>query len=133
MIDHEELRRTFARQGAVAHLGIQLVSIGEAEIVLDLPFRPELSQHHGFFHGGIVSTLLDTACGYAALSVAPPGTSVLSVEFKINFLAPARGALMRGVGRVVRAGRTISVSQGEASVDGVPCATMLATMILRHG
>ena len=122
---------SFARQGAMGLLGATIERVEPGAVTLAVPFRAELSQQHGFFHGGIVATLLDTACGYAAVERAAPGASVLTVEFKLNFTAPARGALLRVTGRVVKAGRTLTICLGEAEVDGAPCATMLATMMTR--
>lgn len=126
-------RRSFARQGASAHLGITLDHLAPGEAGFGLPWRPDVGQQHGAFHGGLIATLLDTACGYAALTLMHPGAEVMSVEFKVNFMAPARGERLLARGRVLRAGRTLTTCQGDASVlrDGaeVPVAVMLATMI----
>jgi uncharacterized protein (TIGR00369 family) len=107
------VRASFDRQTAMATLGVTLTHVAPGEVVLELPFRAELTQQHGFLHAGIVTAVLDSACGYAALSLMEPGAAVLSVEFKVNLLAPARGREFRAVGRVVRAGRTITVVSGE--------------------
>jgi uncharacterized protein (TIGR00369 family) len=115
--DYEQrVRASFARQAAMATLGATLARIAPGEVALQLPFRSELTQQHGFLHAGIITTVMDTACGYAALSLMERGAAVLSVEFKVNLLAPARGNLFRAIGRVVRAGRTVTVVSGELRV-----------------
>jgi uncharacterized protein (TIGR00369 family) len=115
--DYEQrVRASFARQAAMATLGATLARVAPGEVALELPFRSELTQQHGFLHAGIITSVMDTACGYAALSLMERGAAVLSVEFKVNLLAPARGNLFRAIGRVVRAGRTVTVVSGELRV-----------------
>jgi uncharacterized protein (TIGR00369 family) len=109
----QRVRSSFARQAAMRTLGVTLERVAPGEVDLTLPFRAELTQQHGFLHAGIVTAVVDSACGYAALSLMEPGAAVLSVEFKVQLLAPARGAWFRGLGRVVRAGRTLTVVAGE--------------------
>ncbi|HYP53222.1 MAG TPA: PaaI family thioesterase [Pyrinomonadaceae bacterium] len=127
------VRESFARQSLMETIGARLVSVAPGEVEIALPFRNELTQQHGFLHAGIVTTIADTACGYAALSLMADESDVLSVEFKINLLAPARGERLRALGRVVRAGRTLTVCVGDvfASSGGEEklVATMLATMM----
>lgn len=127
------VRTSFARQGAMTLLGASVDQVAPGQVDLLLPFRPDLSQQHGLFHGGFIATLCDSACGYAALTLMPAGSEVLTVEFKINFMAPARGDYLLARGRVVRSGRTVTVCQGEVlMVDGgqeQTVATMLATMM----
>lgn len=94
-------------------LGASIESVLPGEVVLGLPFRAELTQQHGFLHAGIVTSVVDSACGYAALTLMEPGAAVLSVEFKVNLLAPARGTHFRAIGKVVRAGKTVTVVTGE--------------------
>ena len=117
----------------MAMLGARLTRVAAGEIEIRVPFRPDLTQQHGFLHAGVVTSALDSACGYAAFSLMPEGAGVLTLEFKTNFLAPARGEELIARGRVVRAGRTITVCQAEASMltDGAenPVATMLATIM----
>ena len=126
------VRASFAAQGAMAHLGAELTDLGPGHCVIVLPFRPELTQQDGFFHGGVVTTIADSAAGFAAFTLMPPGARVLSVELKINFLAPARGERLLATGRVERAGRTLSVVQARVeAVEGgtaTEVAILMATM-----
>jgi uncharacterized protein (TIGR00369 family) len=121
-------REGFAAQGAMAHLGAELAEISPGRCVVALPFRPELTQQDGFFHGGVVTTIADSAAGFAAFTLMPPGARVLSVELKINFLAPARGERLLATGRVERAGRTLSVVQ--ARVEAIEGGTATEVAIL---
>ncbi len=127
------VRASFAKQQFMATLGAQLERVTPGEVVIDLPFDPALTQQHGFLHAGAVTAVVDSACGYAALSLMPPDTAVLSVEFKLNLLAPAVGEHFRGGGRVLRSGRTLTVCSGElwATQSGreVVVAVMQATMM----
>ena len=119
----------------MATIGATLASVRPGEVVIDLPFRGDLTQQHGFLHAGVVTAVVDSACGYAALTLMPPGAAVLTVEFKVNLLAPARGAGFRAQGRVERAGRTLTVCTGElraADSDAV-IALMQATMMAVEG
>lgn len=124
-------RDSFARQAAMATLGITLDSVGPGHVTLSLPHRADLAQQHGFLHAGIVSTALDSACGYAAFTLMPPEAAVLTIEFKVNLLAPARGPVLRIEGRVVKAGRTINVVDARAvqGDDDALVATMTATVM----
>lgn len=105
---------SFARQKAMGTLKIALVRVEPGEVELMFPYQEAFTQQHGFIHAGILATALDTACGYAAFSLMSPEAAVLSVEFKINLLAPAKGDHFRVIGRVVKPGRTITVCQAEA-------------------
>ncbi len=107
------VRESFARQGAMAHLGATIHSLAPGRCEIALPFRGELSQQHGYFHAGMVSAIVDSAGGYAALTLFPAGSEVLTVEFKINLIAPADGELLIAAGVVVRSGRTLTVCTGE--------------------
>jgi uncharacterized protein (TIGR00369 family) len=107
------VRASFARQTAMATLGARLERVAPGEVELLLLYRPDLTQQHGFLHAGVIAAVMDSACGYAALTLMEPGAAVLSVEFKVQLLAPARGAVFRAVGRVVRAGRMLTVVAGE--------------------
>ena len=115
-------------------IGARIVRVDPGEVELELPFRDDLTQQHGFLHAGIVTALVDSACGYAALSLMDREAAVLSVEYKVNLLAPAVGDRMRAVGRVIKSGRTLVVCTGEViavageseSVVTVMQATMMA-------
>jgi len=129
----QTVRDSFGAQQLMATIGARLARVAAGEIEIRVPFRRELTQQHGFLHAGAVAAALDSACGYAAFSLMPTGAGVLTLEFKTNFLAPAQGDELIARGRVVRAGRTITVCQAEASMlfQGVekPVATMLATIM----
>jgi uncharacterized protein (TIGR00369 family) len=113
----QRIRTSFAKQGLMRTLGATLskVTSGQVEIVL-VP-KPELSQQHGFVHAGAVSAIADTAAGYAALSVMPMNRGALTTEFKINLLAPARGQRLIARGKVVKAGRTLTLAQTEVFAE----------------
>lgn len=127
-------RESFARQGMMRSMGVEMALVEPGRCELHLPFGPHLTQQNGFFHGGAVAALADVAGGYAAMSLVPPGVDVLTAEFKINLLAPAVGDTLVASGRVVKGGRTLSVVH--VDVYGVTdghrriCATMLATMFV---
>ena len=124
------VRASFARQAAMRTLGATLERVAPGEVDLALPFRADLTQQHGFLHAGVVTAVIDSACGYAALSLMEPGAAVLSVEFKVQLLAPARGARFLALGRVVRAGRTLTVVAGELRAeDGESVALLNGTMM----
>ena len=133
----QAVRDSFAAQQLMATIGARLARVAAGEIEIRVPFRSDLTQQHGFLHAGVVTSALDSACGYAAFSLMPQGAGVLTLEFKANFLAPARGAELIARGRVVRAGRTITVCQAEASMlsDDTEnsVATMLATIMTIRG
>ncbi|MGD8429218.1 MAG: PaaI family thioesterase [Ectothiorhodospiraceae bacterium] len=109
----DKVRASFARQSFMETLGARIGELARGWCVLELPHRGDLLQQHGYLHAGVVSTLADTACGYAALSVMPEDASVLTTEFKINLMAPAAGDRLRAQGNVVRAGRTLVVTTAE--------------------
>jgi uncharacterized protein (TIGR00369 family) len=127
------VRASFARQQVMATLGATMTRVAPGEVEILLSFRSDLTQQNGFLHAGIITTIVDSACGYAAYSLMPAGVNVLTVEYKVNLVAPARGALFAARGRVLRAGRTITVCAGDvvAIEDGREqlVATMLATMM----
>ena len=109
-------------------IGARLVSVAPGNVVIEWPFRSDLIQQHGFLHAGVVAAVADSACGYAALSLMPRGVAVLSVEFKVNLLAPAAGELFRAVGNVVRAGRTLTVCGAEVRAHTADKETIIAVM-----
>ncbi len=129
----DRIEQAFRQQGALHLMGATLDHVGPGETDIGLTFRPEVSQHYGFFHGGVVATLLDVACGFAALTRMEPEQEVLSAEFKLNFLAPAIGPRLVARGRLIKPGRLLSVCTGNAyciGEDGVErhVALMQATM-----
>lgn len=117
----------------MAYLGAELQSVEPGRVTVGLAFRSELSQQHGFFHAGIVSTIADSAGGYAGFTLFPADSGVLTVEFKVNLIAPAEGERAVAVGEVLRHGRTLTVCQLDAYVekDGrrTHCATGLQTLM----
>lgn len=132
-----KVRDSFARQGIMAHLGATLETVDPGLVEIALPYRKELSQQHGYFHAGVVATVADSCAGYAAFSLMPPGSSVLSIEFKVNLIAPADGERLLARGKVVRSGRTITVCQMEAEVEKhgqrTVCMVGQATMMCLAG
>ena len=131
------VRASFTAQGAMGLFGARMVRVEHGEVEIDIDASPATTQQHGFTHGGVIAAVLDTACGFAALTTMPPDTGVLTVEYKVNFLAPAQGEKFRMVGRVRKAGRTITLTEGDAWAirDGVErlIATMTATMMTIRG
>lgn len=125
------VRASFSRQRVMATLGATLAHVAPGEVDIVLPYREDLTQQHGFHHAGVTTTIVDSACGYAALTLMPAGAAVLTVEFKVNLLAPGDGERFVARGRVLKPGRTITVSTGEvfAVKGGVErlVATMTAT------
>lgn len=131
------VRNSFLRQGAMAHLGVEFAAIEAGRCELRLPYRPEVGQQHGYFHGGVVGTLADTAGGYAAFSLMAAEASILTVEYKLNLLAPAEGELLIAIGRVIKPGRTLTISSVEVFVERAGrrtlCALMQQTLMAIHG
>jgi uncharacterized protein (TIGR00369 family) len=133
----QRVRESFDRQGLMRHLGVVIHSIEPGEVRLRLPFRDELTQQHGFFHAGSTSAIADTAGGYAGFTLFPPDSSVLTVEFKINLVAPARGECLEAVGKVLRAGKTLTICQLEVfGIEGDErklVAVGQQTLVCMHG
>jgi uncharacterized protein (TIGR00369 family) len=130
----DSVRASLGRQTFMTLLGARAATVEPGRVVIELPARADLCQQNGFLHAGAVTSIADSACGYAALTLMPEGHDVLSVEFKVNLLAPARGELFRAEATVVRPGRTLTVCRAEvvAVTPGVPdvaVALMQATMI----
>jgi uncharacterized protein (TIGR00369 family) len=127
------VRESFARQGLMTTIGAHLLGVAPGEVAIELPFRHDLTQQHGYLHAGIVTSIADTACGYAALSLMPEEADVLSVEYKINLLSPARGEKFIARARVKRAGRNLTVCEAEVFAvsrgEEKMVAAMLATMM----
>jgi uncharacterized protein (TIGR00369 family) len=129
----ERVRASFARQPAMATIGASIAQVRPGQVVVELPHAVHLTQQHGFLHGGILGAALDSACGYAGSTLMAADAGVLSIEYKINFLAPARGQRFRLVGTVIKPGRTITVVEGHAfAIDGEReklVATMQTTLM----
>jgi uncharacterized protein (TIGR00369 family) len=124
----ERVRASFARQAAMATIGATLAEVQPGRVVVTLPWAAHLTQQHGFLHAGMVSTALDSACGYAGFTLMPADAAVLTIEFKINLLAPAQGDSFRMVGTVIKAGRTVTVAEGHAYAVHNGQEKLVATM-----
>ena len=109
----ERVRSSFALQRVMSTIGATLHSVAPGVVEIELPFSERLTQQDGYLHAGITTTIVDSACGYAALTLMPEGSSVLTVEYKVNLVAPARGERFIATGRVVRPGRTLTLCTGE--------------------
>lgn len=133
----QRVRDSFALQGAMSTLGAQLTHLAPGAVDISFDWAPGLTQQHGFIHAGMLSAALDSACGYAGFSLMPEDAGVLTIEFKINLLAPAQGQRFRCEGRVLKPGRTIVLAEGRAfAIDGGQeklCATMHCTLMAVQG
>ncbi|MCE2646243.1 MAG: PaaI family thioesterase [Burkholderiaceae bacterium] len=133
----ERVRDSFARQAAMRLIGATLVEVGPGAVTIDLPVREDLTQQHRYVHGGIVGMIADSAGGYAAFTLMPAEASVLTVEYKINMLAPATGERLEARGTVVKSGRTLSIARadvfGVANGEERLVATMQQTLMVMHG
>jgi uncharacterized protein (TIGR00369 family) len=129
----KRVRASFALQALMQTIGARITKVSPGEVVVELAFREDLTQQHGFVHAGVITAIVDSACGYAALSLMPPESGVLTVEYKANFVSPAKGARFIATGRVIKPGRTLTVCSGDvlAVDEGTEkiVATMLATMM----
>ena len=130
---HERVALSLARQGMMTHLGVRLLSATPGQVELALSYSDKLTQQQGGFHGGAIGALADIAAGYAALTVAPEGMEVVTVEYKINFLNSFQGGEIRAIGKVLKAGRRVIVTSAEVvhiDADGKtsPCAVMQQTV-----
>lgn len=121
------IRASFERQGLMDHLGARIVHVAPGRVRIVLPRRHEVTQQHGYFHAGATSAIADSAGGYAAFTVFPENTSVLTVEYKINLLAPAAGDHLEAVGTVVKSGRTLTVCRLEVLAVEDGTQTLVAT------
>jgi uncharacterized protein (TIGR00369 family) len=131
------VRDSFARQQVMSTMGASLTRVEPGAVEIELPYRAELTQQHGFIHAGVIASVLDSACGYAAFSLMPADAAVLSIEFKVNLLAPAKGELIKVRAEVKRAGQTVTVCTADAwaitAGQSKVVATMLATMMCIRG
>ena len=129
----QRVRASFEQQQFMTTLGASLRSVKSGAVEIEIPFRADLTQQNNFLHAGAITSILDSACGYAAMTMAPEGTNVLSVEFKVNLLSPAVGERFVARAQVKRAGKTITVCAADAfaanSKGEKLVATMLATII----
>jgi uncharacterized protein (TIGR00369 family) len=130
---HERIEASFKRQGMMQALGCELISVDKGRVEFALPMSEKVTQQQGAFHGGALGALADISCGYAALTVAPDGMEVTSVEYKINFTSAAIGERVHCIGEVKKAGRTLAVCQAELfdvkNGERKSCGFMQATMI----
>jgi uncharacterized protein (TIGR00369 family) len=133
----QHVRESFARQGLMKHLGAELASLSAGECEIRVRCRNELTQQHGYFHAGVTASVADSASGYAAYSTMPADSSVLTVEYKINLVAPADGDLLIARGRVLRSGRTLKICAADVFVvngkQEILCATSLSTIMALPG
>jgi uncharacterized protein (TIGR00369 family) len=126
----QRCRASFARQKAMALIGAQLTVVEPGYVEIALPYREDLTQQKGFVHGGIIGMIADTACGYCAFSLMPADCSLVTVEYKINILTPARSALL-AKGQVVKPGRTLTIARAEVYADdGKHVASMQQTLMM---
>ncbi|MCZ6488813.1 MAG: PaaI family thioesterase [Gammaproteobacteria bacterium] len=123
------VEKSFSDQAVMKTIGASIEAISPGKIEIEFPYQSNLTQQNGFIHAGIVSTVLDSACGYAAFSLMPLDVSVLTIEFKINLLSPATGDRFRGYGKVKKAGRTISVAEAELYAFSDQGKKLVATMV----
>ena len=127
------VRESFARQGLMGTLGARIVTLEPGLCVIEMPYAAAVSQQRGYFHGGAIGAIADTAAGYAAYSLMPAGSDILTVEYKINLIRPAQAPTLRAEGRVLRAGRTLSVCRADVyhMVGGRPeaCALLQSTLM----
>jgi uncharacterized protein (TIGR00369 family) len=131
------VRESFARQGLMKHLGAELAVLGAGHAEIHVPFRMEVTQQHNYFHAGVSGAIADSACGYAAYTLMPADSSVMTVEYKMNLLAPAEGEKLMARARVLRSGRTLKICAADVFVlksgAEIHCATMLATIMCLAG
>lgn len=129
----EKVRASFSAQSVMKLIGAEITKIEAGAVDIELPYRKDLTQQNGFVHAGIITAIADTACGYAAFSLMPKDADVLSVEFKVNLLSPAIGEKFLAEGRVLRAGKTLTIVQGNVFAvsenQQKHVAMMLATLM----
>lgn len=124
-----DVRASFARQKVMEAIGAEIARVAPGEVAIEMPFREDLTQQDGFLHAGVLAAILDSACGYAAMTLVPAGSRVLTVEFKASFLAPARGERFEARAIVKKAGRTLTTSQADAYAVADGRETLVATML----
>jgi uncharacterized protein (TIGR00369 family) len=128
-----KLRTSFAKQGLMTLFGAKLTEVEPGRITIDVALDARLTQQAGYFHGGVIGALADSAGGYAALSLLPAEAEVVTIEYKINFMRPATGSLLRATGQVIRPGRSVTVTRMDctsgSATDQQPCAVLQATFM----
>jgi uncharacterized protein (TIGR00369 family) len=133
----ERVRDSFSRQAFMRYLDASLTKIEPGYCEIRMPYRPELTQQHGFFHAGTTAAIVDSACGYAAFGLMPADASVLTVEYKVNLLSPGRGEVMVARGHVIRNGRTLKICRGQAfgvtNGEETLCVESLSTIMTLVG
>ncbi len=125
----QRVQQSFDRQQAMATLGASILTIEPGRVSMRMPFDESLTQQHGFIHAGIISTVLDSACGYAAFSLMPENAAVLTIEYKINLLSPAKGDWFEAVGVVKKPGRNVTVADGEVYAHSGEHKKLVASMV----
>lgn len=125
----QRVQHSFDRQQAMATLGASIIDIEAGKVSIRLPFSEALTQQHGFIHAGIISTVLDSACGYAAFSLMPVNAAVLTIEYKINLLSPAKGDWFEAIGIVKKPGRNVTVADGEVYAHSGGDRKLVASMV----
>lgn len=123
-----EVTDNFGEQSIMSLIGARLTLVEPGRVEITLPFRADLTQQHGYLHAGIITTIADSACGYAAYTLMPAGSEVLSIEFKINLLRPGKGELFVARAEVVRPGKTVSVVRADVLALNEETETLVATM-----
>jgi uncharacterized protein (TIGR00369 family) len=128
---YERIKQSFDKQGLMKTLDAQLTKVEKGQVTITCPFFEALTQQHGFFHAGVATSIVDSACGYAALTMMPENTEVLTVEFKINFMKPAKTDKLIAIGKVLQSGKTLTVCEGYVydSKEEKLIVKMTATMI----
>ena len=124
-----EVKASFEKQAVMAAIGAELMSVEPGIVQISLPYRADLTQQNGYLHAGIVTTIADSACGYAAYTLMPPNTEVLSVEFKVNLLRPAKGEAFLAIAEVLKPGRTLTVVRADVFANPRSERTLVATML----
>lgn len=125
---HERIANSFNRQGLMTTLGAELISVADGEVHIALPYSGQLSQQHGYIHAGAITSIVDNACGYAALTKAPPGAEVVTAEFKVNFVRPAIGERFVAIGKIQSSGKLLTVCTGEVHAFSDSGSKLVAIM-----
>ena len=126
----QRIRRSFSRQGFNERVGAILGRVTAGHVEIEVPFSAGVMQQHGFFHGGVMGVIGDSACGYAAMTLTPPNSEVLTIEYKINFLSPAHGQRLVARGRVTKPGRMVTVCSGDVVAVSEGTEKLVATMLV---